>query len=166
MQIFFQTSSGLLNPTDERVIPTKDIRTHENHQQILASTVLDILYKEEKPANTLALMAITEKDLFPSENWNYVFGLASYTKRIGVSSIYRLQNSKLDSLNFDLCLKRLINISSHEIGHMFKMKHCITAHCVMNGSNGLHETDLSPNRLCSECQKKLQLARGFDLQKD
>jgi archaemetzincin len=100
-------------------------------------------------------MAFTSKDLYPKDDWNYVFGLASYGKRVGVSSIYRLQDEILDSTNFSMCLKRLIKVSSHEIGHMFTISHCTFAKCVMNGSNSLYESDLSPNRLCSECQKKL-----------
>jgi archaemetzincin len=49
----------------------------------------------------------------------------------------------------------MANIGSHEIGHMFTMAHCINAQCTMNGSNTLYETDLQPNRLCSQCQQKL-----------
>jgi archaemetzincin len=107
------------------------------------------------PKDGIALMAISAKDLYPKEDWNYVFGLASYIKRVGVSSIYRLQKAPLDTTNFTLCLRRLINISSHEIGHMMSIYHCTFARCTMNGSNSLQETDLCPNRLCSECQMKL-----------
>lgn len=45
---------------------------------------------------------------------------------------------------------------------MFGMHHCITADCVMNGSNGLSETDKSSIRLCSVCQQKLNSCIKYD----
>lgn len=156
LSIFFQTETILLPCMPDTLIPKRVKRLRENNNlQILAPYVLDTLLINQVPKNSIAYMAITAKDLYPKNEWNFLFGLASYTRRVGVSSIYRLQNKNLDSSNFILCLKRLINVSSHEIGHMFTFHHCIAAKCVMNGSNSLHETDLIPNRLCGECQKKL-----------
>jgi archaemetzincin len=45
-------------------------------------------------------MAITEKDLYPKPDWNFVFGLASYTEQIGVTSMYRLLSYKSGKLDF------------------------------------------------------------------
>lgn len=128
---------------------------NEGFEQLLATYILDSMLKGHMPGKGIALMAITEKDLYPSTDWNYVFGLASYTNRVGVSSLYRLQDQEQDTLHYTRCLSRLIKVSSHEIGHMFSLHHCIRAKCVMNGSNRLSETDASPARACSECQKKL-----------
>lgn len=61
----------------------------------------------------------------------------------------------MDSLNYPVCLERFIKTSTHEIGHMFSIQHCTHAICGMNGSNSLWELDSRPNRLCSECTKKL-----------
>jgi archaemetzincin len=156
IDIFFQQETVLLTAVSDKTVPKSDLRKKENNNiQLLAPYVLDTLLKDKTPKDGIALMAISAKDLYPKSDWNYVFGLASYTKRVGVSSIYRLQNKQLDTTNFKLCLRRLINISSHEIGHMMSMHHCTLAKCTMNGSNSLYETDLNPNRLCSECQKKL-----------
>lgn len=152
LAIFFQQKTVLLKAVSDNIVPS---RQQGNHLQLLAPYVLDSLLIDKTPKDGIALMAISAKDLYPKNDWNYVFGLASYTKRVGVSSIYRLQNSALDSADFGLCLSRLINISSHEIGHMMSMYHCTFARCIMNGSNSLNETDAAPNRLCSECQKKL-----------
>jgi archaemetzincin len=156
VEIFFQQNTVLLTAISDKTVPESDIRRRDNNNiQLLAPYLLDTLLKDKTPKDGIALMAISAKDLYPKNDWNYVFGLASYTKRVGVSSIYRLQNKQLDTTNFKLCLRRLINVSSHEIGHMMSMHHCIFAKCTMNGSNNLSETDLIPNRLCSECQKKL-----------
>ena len=156
IEIFFQQRTVLLNPLSDKTAPSADFRTRENNNvQLLAPYVLDTLLKNRTPKDGIALLAISAKDLYPKDDWNYVFGLASYVERVGVSSIYRLQGKKLDTTNFKSCLRRLMNISSHEIGHMMSLHHCVFAKCTMNGSNSLYETDLSPNRLCSECQQKL-----------
>jgi archaemetzincin len=155
VELYFQQKTILLEPLSDKNIPKSARRKRsDGSEQLLASYVLDSLLKGKNPKDAMALMAISEKDLFPKPEWNYVFGLASYTHRVGVSSMYRFQNKTLDSTNFRLCLRRLMSVSTHEIGHMFSFHHCINAHCTMNGSNNLSETDLCPNRLCSECQKK------------
>lgn len=46
-------------------------------------------------------MGITEKDLFPKPEWNYVFGLASYEDGVGVTSIYRFADGHLKDSNFN-----------------------------------------------------------------
>jgi archaemetzincin len=155
VEIFFQMRTVLLSAVADRSITSVPSREHDGHTQLLAPYLLDSLLKDKCPSDGIALMAISAKDLYPKNDWNYVFGLASYTKRVGVSSIYRLQDGYLDTTNYKTCLRRLTNISSHEIGHMFSLHHCVYAGCVMNGTNGLGETDQSPLRLCSECQKKL-----------
>lgn len=71
----------------------------------------------------------------------------------------------MDKNNFNQSLVRILKISSHEIGHMFTIKHCTYAHCVMNGANHMQETDASPIRACSRCQQKLQYSIGLDNKK-
>lgn len=154
--IFFQQKTVLLDAVSDKIVPASATRHKgEDNIQLLAPYVLDSLLMDKTPKDGIVLMAITAKDLYPKDSWNYVFGIASYVKRVGVTSIYRLQNKQLDTANFKLCLRRLTNVASHEIGHMMGFNHCIAAKCVMNGSNSLYETDQSPNRLCCECQKKL-----------
>lgn len=166
LEIFFQLKSKTLATLSNDVVPPSARRMfYECHEQFLAGYLLDSILKKEKPANRIALMGLTETDLYPKPEWNFVFGLASYRDRVGVSSINRLQDDKLTEENFNLCLSRLLKISSHEIGHMFGMHHCITANCVMNGSNGLAETDKNSIRLCSVCQQKLHSCIKYDNQK-
>ncbi|SHL98969.1 archaemetzincin [Chitinophaga sp. CF418] len=162
VEIFFQMRTVLLSAIADSAITAVPSRGHDGHTQLLAPYLLDSLLKDKCPSDGIALMAISAKDLYPKNDWNYVFGLASYTKRIGVSSIYRLQDGHLDTANYKNCLRRLANISSHEIGHMFSLHHCLYASCVMNGTNGLVETDRNPLRLCSDCQKKLFWNIAYD----
>jgi len=161
LQIFFQIPTIILDSFSDALIPDSAKRKRQDGiEQLNTQFIIQNILKGKIPENGYALMAITEKDLYPSSDWNFVFGQASYADRVGVSSLYRLGNKPLN--NFNLCLRRILNISSHEIGHMFSISHCILAKCVMNGANNLYETDQSPNRLCSECQKKIFWNIGYD----
>ncbi|MGL4632226.1 MAG: archaemetzincin [Leadbetterella sp.] len=166
LSIFYQRKVIILDKLSDRQIPESKKRIREDGNiQILASHILEPVLTNVSVTKSLALMAIAEKDIYPKDDWNYVFGLASYHKRIGVTSIYQLEDTKLEAKNFKTCLKRLINVSSHEIGHMFSIRHCIAARCIMNGSNSITEIDSAPNRACSECQKKICYALKFNNQK-
>jgi archaemetzincin len=165
LEIYFQLKTKTLEPISNDVVPNSARRMMSDHEQLLVGYLLDDVLKEEKPLNTIALMGLSELDLYPKPEWNYVFGLASYYDKVGVTSIYRFQDEKLTSKNFNLCLSRLLKTSSHEIGHMFGLHHCITADCVMNGTNSLSETDDSTIRLCSVCQRKLNSCIKYDNKK-
>jgi archaemetzincin len=166
LAIYFQLKTKILPTSSNDIIPKEARRIgNESQEQFLAGYLLDSILKKEKPANKIALMGLTEVDLYPKPEWNFVFGLASYTQKIGVSSIYRLQNEKLTDANFNLCLSRLLKICSHEIGHMFGLHHCIEVNCVMNGTNSLAETDTKLIRLCSVCQRKLNSSIKYDNKK-
>jgi archaemetzincin len=156
LNLFFQLETIVLPAISDDNIPAEAKRVRENgSMQLLSTYILDLL-KKRIPKDGIALMAISEKDLYPKPEWNFVFGQASLHDKVGVSSIYRYSKEPIDSNNYRLCLGRLISTSSHEIGHMFSIRHCTNAVCVMNGSNSLQESDSRPNRLCSECLQKLQ----------
>ncbi len=155
LQIFYGLDVVLLPAIDDSIVPD----TARRSEQLLTGPILDHLEKT-RPRNGL-VMAITAKDLYPGNNFNFVFGQARLTKRVGVSSFYRYLERPIDSLSYKLCLERLIKTSSHEIGHMLSCQHCTHAVCVMNGSNGLWESDARPNRLCSVCYRKFQWNTGF-----
>lgn len=166
LEIFFQLPTILLPAVSDSSIPDSSKRTREgNTVQLHTAYILEKMLKNKIPANGYALMAISEKDLYPGPSWNFVFGIASYAERIGVSSIARLQGNLASSSDYQLCLKRLSNVGAHEIGHMFSIHHCVGAACVMNGSNSLNETDRCPGRLCSACQQKLYWNTGYDNKK-
>lgn len=165
ISIFYQQKTVLLPHKTDKNFPERVYRDRGDNIQLLAGYILDTVLKDKTPKDGIALMAFSEKDLFPKPEWNFVFGLASYKDRVGVSSMFRLHDGPLTDSNFALCLKRLCNVSSHEIGHMFSMKHCTHAECTMNGSNGMSETDRTPNRLCTICQKKMVWNFKYDSKK-
>ncbi|MBE8723583.1 reprolysin-like metallopeptidase [Flavobacterium hungaricum] len=159
LQVFFQLETITLKGISNDIIPKHARRIGDvGQEQLLAGYILDSVLKKEKPPKRAALMAITEKDLYPKPEWNYVFGLASYRDKIAVSSIHRMQKE----VDFNGCLDRFLKICSHEIGHMFGLNHCIEANCVMNGTNSMSETDRHSIRLCSLCQRKLHSGFQYD----
>ncbi|PJJ53102.1 archaemetzincin [Hymenobacter chitinivorans] len=162
LRIFYQQPVVLLPAVADTLVPPGARRRQNGHEQLLAPYLINYYLKTRLPRTGLALMAISAKDLYPEADWNYVFGQASYPHRVGITSIYRLQDQTLTPKNYTRCLTRLLSISSHEIGHMVSLHHCTYARCAMNGTNSLPETDATPNRLCSECQTKLYWNFRYD----
>lgn len=159
---FFELKTVVLEPIDADEIPKEQRRIQFETEQWNASYILNQVLEDRMPADGIAMMALTAKDLYPKPEWNFVFGLASYSKRVGVTSIFRFSETELTSENYSRCLSRLIKTSTHEIGHMFTIAHCIHASCLMNGSNHLVELDSNPNALCSVCLAKLSWNIEFD----
>jgi archaemetzincin len=56
---------------------------------------------------------------------------------------------------FQLCLRRTIDVASHETGHILTIQHCTAFECNMNGSNNLDESDRAPLHYCPVCTRKL-----------
>ncbi|MEC4003753.1 archaemetzincin [Flavobacterium sp. SUN052] len=158
ISLFFKLKTVLLNPISENAIPSDKKRINNGIEQLDASYINSKILPNKIPADGIVIMAITAKDLYPSEDWNYVFGLANYDKRTGISSFNRF----VENGDYELCLNRTIKTAVHEIGHMFSMNHCKHAVCLMNGVNHLPESDTKPNALCSDCLKKLSWNLKFD----
>lgn len=51
---------------------------------------------------------------------------------------------------------------SHELCHIFGLKHCYYFNCAMNESNSIAEAATQPLFLCPICLRKMQKAVGFD----
>jgi len=162
VQIFFDLNTTVLPVLPDTIVPVSERRKPATGEQLKTGFIMNYLLRKI-PDDGAAIMAITPLDLYPSANFNYVFGQASTKRRVGVTSFSRFKEGALDSADFSLCLNRLIKTSTHEIGHMFTCMHCIENVCVMNGSNGLSELDLRPNRSCSECVRKLHWNLRFDV---
>lgn len=118
------------------------------------------------PDDGYAMLAVTMTDLYPDENWNFVFGQASIRKRVGVFSFARYHPAwtgrTADGNTESLVLRRAAKVLTHEMGHMFGIRHCIFHECNMNGANHLQEADSTPMHLCPVCLRKLLQATGCD----
>lgn len=164
------------------------INTNSYNLQILTGDLLRFLEKK-KPKDAFCIVGITMIDLYPKDSWNFVFGQASLSSGMGVfsfaryddhfySKVYagrlkkRLSLKKGDYSVFDAyytppisstLLLRSCKTMTHEIGHMFGLRHCQWLSCVMQGSNHLEESDRRPLDMCPICLRKLQAAIGFKI---
>jgi archaemetzincin len=126
--------------------------------QYLTHTIMDAL-EPRRPRDGVALMAVTQVDLYPHPSWNFVYGQARYGKRVGVMSMARDGDPATERAQI---LRRAFSTAAHEIGHMFGIHHCIAWECGMNGRNHRLEADQAPLEPCPACLAKLHLAIGFD----
>jgi archaemetzincin len=117
------------------------------------------------PESAFGMLGVTMSDLFPAPSWNYVFGEARFTERVGVYSFARYDpRFHGDPLGPDarqLVLRRSLKVMTHELGHMFGLPHCTAYRCLMNGSNSLPELDAAPMHVCPVCLRKLHSSVGF-----
>ena len=105
--------------------------------------------KEYRQNKTFCQIALTNVDLYPQDEWNFVYGLANPSEGCGVFSFARHEDSSMDGENCEIegesadmtWLRRSLGTMVHEIGHMFGLRHCIVYECTMNGSNGSDESD-------------------------
>ncbi len=162
--IYFQLPVKVRDGLSLDVIPAEARREHPTWhvKQILSTHVLDKVLRPRLPADACVYLALTTSDLWPGPGWNFVFGQASLSERVGVWSIARNGNPHGADAEFRLCLLRTLKTASHETGHMFSMQHCTLYECNMCGSNHRQEADRRPLWLCPHCLAKLCHATGAD----
>ncbi len=156
-----------LEPLKLDAIPAKARRVNSltGKEQLLTEFILGDLLPPRRPADAVALLALTTSDLWPGEGWNFVFGQASLTERVGVWSSARYGDPNESEQAYQRCLMRMCKVATHETGHMFGIEHCTAYECGMNGSNNLEETDRCPLAFCPECSAKICWACGAQPEK-
>ena len=159
LSVYFGCPVKPLPSIDLSEIPESARRTiAPGHEQLLTSYILQEVLVPKVPDDAFAILALTNRDLWPGEGWNFVFGYASLRDRVGVWSLHRFGDPAKNEEAFKKCLFRTIKLATHETGHMFSIQHCTNARCNMQGSNSLAESDTQPLHLCSQCQAKILFA--------
>lgn len=161
LSIFYAMKVVWLDPLPETVIPATARRNNPTTQVVQFDSIhiVQKLLPPRVPRGAAALVALTATDLWPGNDWNFVFGQGSLGSPTGVVSINRLVG---DAEGDKLQLLRTIKIATHETGHLFGIPHCTAYDCCMNGSNSLGETDRHPLPFCPECDAKIWLVTGAD----
>ncbi|HEX6812845.1 MAG TPA: archaemetzincin [Planctomycetota bacterium] len=159
MGVVFGVPVKMLDPLADAAIPESARRTHWGKKQFLSTYILDEVLLPRRPADAVAVLALTATDLFPEPSWNFVFGQASLRGRVGVWSLARYGDPERERATV---LRRTLQVATHETGHMFGIQHCTMHECGMNGSNSLPESDRAPLAFCSECELKLWWACRLD----
>jgi archaemetzincin len=165
-EAYFQLSVKILAaiPIDEAKF-TPRINEYTQKRQLCSMGIISFL-KTQLPTDAYCLLGVTMDDLYPAPAWNYVFGQASRTSRVGIYSFARYDPAFFDGKRpadyRQLILQRSCKVLAHETAHMFGLPHCIYYECLANGSNNLEEADLCPQHLCPICLRKLQFNVQFN----
>ena len=139
---FFQVNVRFLETLDIEQFETDKVKTRASYGgdgiQYNASDINRIMnettYKTQMDA--VSVVAITNQDIYSSNKFNFVFGLAS--GRCGVFSFHRFtpefngDDVRDEQDNYSLVLVRACMVLCHELGHLFGIKHCIFYECLMN----------------------------------
>jgi archaemetzincin len=145
-----------------RVLDLKDLpqeaqRDHPQwgDHQLLTPYLLQNVLLPRRPRDAMAVLGLTPSDLWPGEDWNFVFGQADLRQRVGVWSMYRYGDPSQGARQYRLCLRRTLQVAIHETGHMLGIPHCTAYECGMNGANHMAEMDRNPMVFCPECVQKV-----------
>jgi archaemetzincin len=109
------------------------------------------------------ILGIMDEDLYvPS--LNFVLGEADTMGQVAVVSLYRLRQESFEFRDEEkLVFERSLKEATHELGHLFSLKHCLNPKCVMYLSNSIPDTDAKGSKFCDNCLRKLKI--GPDLEK-
>jgi hypothetical protein len=114
LESYFHLPVRMQSALPLEAIPRSAFRYHprQGMLQIHTDTVLEEVLVPRLPADAVVYLAFTAIDLFPDPSWNFVFGQASLTHRVGVWSLARNGDPSLGQDSFRLCLLRTIKVDS------------------------------------------------------
>lgn len=119
---------------------------------------------------TLVTMGLTMLDLRLDTGW--VYGCAMPNESSGVFSLARFHPAfcgpdptaaKSDASSTSTIVRRACKVLTHELGHLFGLKHCTDLMCLMNGANHVTELNRQPMLECPACTQKLTRCMRWDL---
>ena len=145
-----------LKPQSGIVARLPDEAYNAQANQYYATSILSKL-ELLKGSDYEMIMAMTEEDLF-IPNKNFVWGQANSTSRTAIISISRIRPEFYGLPEDEELIKsRILNIASHEIGHMLGLKNCKNPECQMNLADNISELDNRAETFCTDCILNLTL---------
>ncbi|MCY2965031.1 MAG: archaemetzincin [Planctomycetota bacterium] len=157
LEVFFGKPVKTLERVVLDAVPpeAQRLRSDGKTRQLLSTWLLNDVLLKRRPKDAIAVLGMATDDLWPGKGWNFVFGQASLSERVGVWSLARNGDPSESPEDYRLCLRRTLKTAMHETGHMLGIPHCIAADCGMNGTNNREENDRRPIEFCRECQPKI-----------
>ncbi len=120
---------------------------HQTRRQYNSTAIL--AYLKPITAKNAYSLAIVNQDLY-TNNVTFVFGEAEVGGRVGIVSLARLNTKAKGDLSLLACKE-----VTHELGHIFGLRHCDNNRCVMNFSANLAEVERKSNKFCPDCAHSL-----------
>jgi archaemetzincin len=125
-------------------------------EQIQARSFIDAVMKKNKPKDAIAVLGITEHDIYSDPKGNFLFGISELKKGVGLVSTFRLIDYGPETKY------NIRKVVSKQIVNMFSISNVKDFKCVLNYHHNIDELyqgkfDLSPRAL-----EKLRYAIGFD----
>lgn len=155
-----------------KILSLKDIKSRENdygHPQYLIGDIFSMLNSNRdviSKRGSYCTLGVTLEDIYPGDEWNYVFGQARVMERVGVFSFARHSplfysgvhaldaEQQLSAAQERTWLRHCRKTMVHEASHMLGILHCIFHRCLMNGYNGPGDSS-GASFLCPVCLRKL-----------
>jgi archaemetzincin len=168
--------SGMFIEVLEKPMSLKDVSCRRNdfgHNQYLIGDIFTLLNTHKSVISkrrAYCRLAVTLEDIYPGDEWNYVFGQARPLERVGVFSFARHSpvfyqgahaieaHGMMTPPTMLAWLRTCRHTMVHETCHMLGILHCVFWHCLMNGNNGPHDSNSGMGFLCPVCLRKLMFA--------
>jgi archaemetzincin len=133
----------------ERPVPT---------EQIQASSFLNVVMKKNKPKDAIAVLGITEHDIY-NPKYNYLFGTSELRDGVGLVSTFRLIDYGEETKY------NIRKVVSKQIVNMFSIPNIKDFKCLSNFHNDIYELCEGKFDLSQRALEKLKYAIGFDYAK-
>jgi archaemetzincin len=125
------------------------------HEQIQASSFMDYYMIKHKPEDAIAVLGITEHDIY-NPGYNFLFGSSKLHTGVGIVSTFRI-------IDYGQTTKHNIRkVMSKQIANMFSIKNVKDYECLLNFHSSKNKLEDGVFYISPKALEKLQYSLGFD----